>query len=343
MNNLQKNLLLIIFVSLIALALMFIYSRNTPQANPQQTIPTGKETENPINFDDLSDFSFTGTATTDKVLKGETFYSDSKTKLTGTLELKCNNSIITTSCNQHNFIGNADENDVIYGKTFYNNSNSLKTGTWKFLGNSLPEDVKSGKTFYSTSGNLSVGTFMLTGTATVNDVAFGKTFYGDSFTIQEGQMPVVSYEAQANENLIDGNNNDIQTEESHWVNTSNTVLQDQLTDLYWTSAYGIMPWGNGSYTFMQAEQFCENLALDSDNDTVSETDWRLPTQKELAQAYINGIYNNITNLNTNISLWVSTTDPNYDGIHFRYKLYDFEGGKSQSNDGGAICVRRQNS
>lgn len=53
---------------------------------------------------------------------------------------------------------------------------------------------------------------------------------------------------------------------------------------------------------VSAAEFCLNLELDadnadSDNDgaTGMETDWRLPTQKELLMAYINGAANNIPN------------------------------------------------
>lgn len=51
---------------------------------------------------------------------------------------------------------------------------------------------------------------------------------------------------------------------------------------------------------VSAADFCLNLELDADNAdsdddgaTGMETDWRLPTQKELMQAYINGIANNL--------------------------------------------------
>lgn len=53
---------------------------------------------------------------------------------------------------------------------------------------------------------------------------------------------------------------------------------------------------------VSAAEFCLNLALDADNldgdsdgATGAETDWRLPTQKELMQAYINGAGNFLIN------------------------------------------------
>lgn len=62
---------------------------------------------------------------------------------------------------------------------------------------------------------------------------------------------------------------------------------------------------------VSAADLCLNLQLDGDNAdsdnngaTGMETDWRLPTQKELQQAYINGAANNLPNPGTNF--WSST-------------------------------------
>jgi hypothetical protein len=49
---------------------------------------------------------------------------------------------------------------------------------------------------------------------------------------------------------------------------------------------------------VSANDFCLNLQLDADNDGVLETDWRLPSQKELMQAYIDGAANNLPNPST---------------------------------------------
>jgi hypothetical protein len=51
--------------------------------------------------------------------------------------------------------------------------------------------------------------------------------------------------------------------------------------------------GNGAGTGIQwsAVDWCRNLSLDADGDGEDEDDWRLPTQKELMTAYINGAAN----------------------------------------------------
>ncbi|MFZ2202716.1 MAG: hypothetical protein WAV56_04995, partial [Microgenomates group bacterium] len=62
---------------------------------------------------------------------------------------------------------------------------------------------------------------------------------------------------------------------------------------------------------VSAADFCLNLQLDGDNAdgdsngaTGVETNWRLPTQKELMQAYIDGAANNLPNPGSNF--WSST-------------------------------------
>jgi hypothetical protein len=62
---------------------------------------------------------------------------------------------------------------------------------------------------------------------------------------------------------------------------------------------------------VSAAEFCLNLALDADNAdadsngaTGTETDWRLPTQKEAIVAYANGAENNLNNAQAN--MWTST-------------------------------------
>ena len=73
---------------------------------------------------------------------------------------------------------------------------------------------------------------------------------------------------------------------------------------------------NSAYTEdndVSANDFCLNLELDADNadsdsdgTTGTETDWRLPTQKELMQACIDGAINHVPTIN--ISLWSNTED-----------------------------------
>lgn len=76
---------------------------------------------------------------------------------------------------------------------------------------------------------------------------------------------------------------------------------------------------------VSAAEFCLNLELDADNAdgdnngaTGVETDWYLPTQKQLLQAYIDGSANNLPNADG--TLWSSSEGTNYRYFAFRVGL-----------------------
>jgi hypothetical protein len=77
-----------------------------------------------------------------------------------------------------------------------------------------------------------------------------------------------------------------------------------------------------------AVDYCLDLSLDADGDGTDETDWRLPTQKELMQAYINGTANNIPNPANRY--WSSTELYNnvsrawYVYLYYGYTSYDIK-------------------
>lgn len=97
---------------------------------------------------------------------------------------------------------------------------------------------------------------------------------------------------------------------------------------------------------VSAAEFCLNLQLDGDNAdgddnglTGVETDWRLPTQKELMQAYIDGSANNLPNAGTNF--WSSTETSSSKSyawyVGLSYGGYANYYGKSYNNT--VRCVR----
>jgi len=92
--------------------------------------------------------------------------------------------------------------------------------------------------------------------------------------------------------------------------------------------------GDGS-----AIDFCENLSLDSDGDATDETDWRLPTQKELMQAYINGAANNLPN--PAHGYWSSIEYYGVAGTAWYVHLgYGTTNGNDKTSTAYACCVRR---
>ena len=97
---------------------------------------------------------------------------------------------------------------------------------------------------------------------------------------------------------------------------------------------------------MSAADFCLYLQLDGDNAdtdddgaTGMETDWRLPTQKELMQAYINGATNNLPNvlsyLWSSTEYWTSQSNAWTTHLSYGYTLY-----YTKSTNGYVRCVRR---
>lgn len=134
---------------------------------------------------------------------------------------------------------------------------------------------------------------------------------------------------------------------------SNVVIRDSRTGLYWTdktattvdNEFRYDATGQCNFTDsgtansycdnqdplnaysedndVSANDFCLNLQLDADNAdsdsnglTGVETDWRLPTQKELLQAYIDGSANHLTNPSTNF--WSSTE--HYSGATWAWQV-----------------------
>ena len=97
---------------------------------------------------------------------------------------------------------------------------------------------------------------------------------------------------------------------------------------------------------VSANEFCLNLCLDADNAdsdsdgaTGMECDWRLPSQKELMQAYINGAANNLPTPNQ--FFWASTEYYNSTAyawrtlLHTGYTLYN-----TKVTGNYVRCVRR---
>ena len=115
---------------------------------------------------------------------------------------------------------------------------------------------------------------------------------------------------------------------------SSTVYKDERTGLYWSDCYDDDSGGGACLaiannfhaavsictdaeinagtcdisaraTTSAAMTFCQNLELDKDGDGTDDTDWYLPSQKELLLAYINGAANNLPHV-TGDFYWSST-------------------------------------
>lgn len=214
-------------------------------------------------------------------------------------------------------------------------------------------DVLAGKVFFGSGDNDWTPT---TGTLEIFDYEAQKNQIWDDW---KGSASSQATLADAWTNSQDQNK-----EESIWETYTDTnlsgalvasgkVKKDTRTGLYWTNCYDVTSGGGSCDTIensfvlngvisdtddgLDAEggaavDFCEALALDSNGDGTDETDWYLPGQKELMQAYINGSANNIPEparsywssterYSSSSSAWNVTLDTGYTNYTTKTTLY----------------------
>ncbi len=171
------------------------------------------------------------------------------------------------------------------------------------------------------------------------DVRDGKTFYADGTRTQlTGSAEFIDYSLQSLQ-VYDDYQSSASSEEGSWTQISSDpeIWQDDRTGLYWSESQDNManefdidncsffttnPRGNYEVNPEVSEdcglaiETCANL---TDGDY---TNWYLPTQKELQQAYINGIYNQTDGSFVDTShFWSSTELSDNDGRAWRVYLH----------------------
>lgn len=180
---------------------------------------------------------------------------------------------------------------------------------WTPAGTATADEVADGETFYSGSRSLQTG-----------NAALGPDWSKQSLQDYDDYRGY-RYDWNTYEWITEDEDNT--DEESVWVHTSGTedagVWQDTRTGLYWSADQGNMtnlftrvqtvpgtydcPFFDsdprGSYTggdedCGDAINYCATLELDADGDAVDDVGWYLPSQKELMQASIDGMYNQTT-------------------------------------------------
>ena len=208
------------------------------------------------------------------------------------------------------------------------------------------------------------------GTATESDVLSGKTFYSglNNRTIKTGAGVSIDYSKQsliAYDDYRSYYGTDYQEEESTWTNTNalsgSEVWYDTRTGLYWARSepatktnsftistcdfYTTTP--RGSYSGADADcgdaiNACANLSLASTQGESADTDWYLPSQKELQRAYRDGIYNKTSAAFTTTSYFWSSTEHSSNSSNAWYVLLHYGYAYNNTKGGGraARCVRR---
>jgi len=210
------------------------------------------------------------------------------------------------------------------------------------------------------------------GTATESDVLSGKTFYsGSNNRVQKtGTLPTPTspgaYEQQYmqyDDYEADDSPEDSALEESSWTNPATNVWKDTRTGLYWSNNLGnytnsfpnqdhstcdffsTVP--RGSYGTSGTDPQCGNAinacaVLNLTSGGTSNTDWYLPSQKELMRAYVDGMYNKAgATFTTTSCFWSSTEVSGYSDYAWFVGLYDGNSvNDDKSNGYGVRCVRR---
>lgn len=184
--------------------------------------------------------------------------------------------------------------------------NRIKTAsTWKPNGTLTSADVLAGKTFYNGNRIQQTGSLSLIGTATPADVASGKTFYSNSTTQQTGtalpssftpgNCPSQVYHDSYGEPVTQTTNC---TNSIVWTIPSDGIAgsdkRDPVSGLIWSqplvNTAGTIVFTSGvPSVFTWSSEGTNNLNRTATQLCSDRGDgWRLPNQKELMQAYIDG-------------------------------------------------------
>ncbi len=215
----------------------------------------------------------------------------------------------------------------------------------------------------------SSGEWVPNGAITPADVPLGKTFYNNSRTEQTGTAHIPNYSLFQYDDFDDyekvhsGGVRGYQGEEGAWTNTSTNVWKDERTGLYWSHQIGTYTnefpsdGGHSTCDFFTSDprsiynggdsdcgaaiNACATLSLDRDGDGTPETDWYLPTQKELMIAYVDGIYNQASgHVGTN-QQWSSSERSDYPTYAWSVVLLNgFTYNVTKTTSCGVRCVSR---
>jgi len=207
----------------------------------------------------------------------------------------------------------------------------------------------------------SAGIFSPDGDLTVGEVSPGKTFYSgtNSRTQKTGTGTIYSTQSLETKDDYLGTYKD---EESTWTEVSGSpfattgtglstgkVKKDERTGLWWSAASTLGTYTNSfdnatdgtRPTGGNAIAFCNTLQTTPAGGFAGKTTWYLPTQKELMQAYIDGIYSQDTAFGTTSYFWSSTEGSNDSTNAWRVRLYNGSTlNDLKTNSNGVRCVRR---
>lgn len=233
---------------------------------------------------------------------------------------------------------------------------------WTPDGTASTDDVLAGEIFYAGSRSPLTGTLALSGDALVSDVASGKTFYSNSLTQLTGTAPAPFDYSLQSLATMDDYGGTYHGEESEWVGISGSpfseyadfslesgvVKQDTRTGLIWTvsststlsneftlASDGERPTGGNAIAFCEALNTGTYGGIDS---------WYLPTQKELMQAYLDGIYSQDVSFGGENYFWSSSAVSDFADsawyMEFQFGFVDYDW-MSNGAEYSVRCVARE--
>ncbi len=191
-----------------------------------------------------------------------------------------------------------------------------------------------------------------TGTATAGDVASGKTFYGSNRSQQTGtsaapgNCPTQEHQDSYGAPITQTTNC---TDTVAWTVPSGSIAgsekQDGRTGLIWSNLV-YKSSNTATFSLSSATDWSWNATLDNNVAVGGKTaitlcssmgnGWRLPTQKELQQAYIDGSF---FNLSQSVNSFWSSTSYNGDSSWLVALSDGFMVSSGQSNTSHVRCVR----
>jgi len=254
--------------------------------------------------------------------------------------------------------------DVVTGKTFYDGSRTIQTGTYESSGD-------SGDSFdYSLQDQL-MQTDDQSGDSQAEEASWSLISSGEEWVVGPGVFGTTDvYQDERTSLYWTSGLEDItfddsltpdflgNIEECGFYTETNPgdynpphyygeVISDMDND-YLKCGYDEDTEGEGDILLGGPINFCATLYLDANGDGTDETDWYAPSQKELIQAYLDGIYNEIFEGSGGDSqFWSSTYDILSDeGTEYRPYDVDTANGATKYNitlDDSTykvVCVRR---
>ena len=206
-------------------------------------------------------------------------------------------------------------------------------------------------------------------TAQAGDVVDGKTFYSGSSrskktgTYEPPDVEVIDYSKQSLQQRDDRDTTDW-GEASTWTktNTSPEVWYDSRTGLYWSPSqgtksnsfdrstcpfYSTTPRGDfkvSNANCGDAINTCATLSLATHTGQSAKDTWYLPSQKELMQAYVDGIYKKTnTTWVTTSYFWSSTEYQDLSNYAWHvYLNYGYTSSNRKTRISNVRCVLRDN-